>query len=332
MSGCQRLSISAAALLLMLPPAIASAASHNPGHNMESLELRSGVIVNLKEQQVYLMSPEASVDAIDIGTGETLWVARDAAKPLAVGDGVLVCQAVIAAPSSNLDLVILNAEDGQPVARSSATLPSPVVAQVDDTLSNRFAARALTFGDEAFVTWEHQTFPARGMPPLPEETGLERSAAQPQQASGTVKLDLRSGEASLVRPEDVPEAMQDARPINRTSAAGAPPDPSQRISIDDRHTLKSALVGDDSVWDKYRWTIVDNETGDEIGQLRSHFSQSAFVVVDSLIIFETGPLVRNIESELAEEPLMLRAVDLDSGQQIWSQPVRETEYRGPFPP
>ena len=104
------------------------------------------------------------------------------------------------------------------------------------------------------------------------------------------------------------------------------------ISIDGNHTLKSKRVGDDSVWDKYQWTIIDNETGDEIGQLRSYLSQSGFVVVDFRIIFETGPYVRSTESGLVDEPLMVRMVDLRSGDQVWSRPVRDTAYRGPFPP
>lgn len=327
-----RLSISATALVLMLPPVIALAASHNPGHDLESLELRPGVIVNLKEKHIYLMSPERLVEAVDIGTGQTLWSTGDAAKPLAVSNGLLVCQADAPAPGSNLNLVVLNAQDGQPVTTASVPLPSRVVTQVDDTLSSRFSAHAVTVDDDAFVSWEHQAFPVSGMPPLPDETGQLRAAAQPQRASGTVKFNLRSADASLVEPAAVPQAVRSARPMNLTSAPGAPPDPSQRISVDGSHTLKSTLVGNETVWDKYQWTIIDNETDKEIGQLRSYLSQSGFVVAGSLIIFETGPFVRNIESDLVEEPLMLRAVDLNTGEQVWSRPIRDTAYRGSFPP
>jgi hypothetical protein len=332
MAKYQRPTICAKALALMLVSTIAFAASHNPANDMESLELRPGVIVDLKENRIYLMSPKQTVEAVDINAGQTLWRTDDAAKPLAVGGGLLVCQADASATRNNLNLVILNAQNGRSVSKHSVALPSQVSTQIDDALSSRFSTRAVTVGDDSFVSWEHQTFPVRGAPPLPDESGQVRAAEQPQQISGTVKLDIRTGDASMLEPAAVPRAVRDAWPKILTSTPGAPPDPTQRISIDGNHTLKSKRIGDDSVWDKYQWTIIDNETEDEIGQLRSYLSQSGFVVVDSRIIFETGPYMRNTESGLVEEPLMVRMVDLRSGDQVWSRPVRDTVYRGPFPP
>jgi hypothetical protein len=320
------------ALALMLVSTIAFAASHNPGNEMESLELRPGVIVDLKENRIYLMSPKQTVEAVEIGTGQTLWSTGDAAKPLAASDGLLVCQADAPAPSSNLNLVVLNAQDGRSVTTGSVALPSGVVTQVDDTLSSKFSARAVTIGEDSFVLWDHQTLPVRGMPPLPDESAQVLAAEQPQKESGTVKLNVRTGDASLLEPAAVPQAVRDARPMILTGPPGVPPDPTQRISIDGNHTLKSKRIGDDSVWDKYQWTIINNETGTKVGQLRSHLSQSGFVVVDSRIIFETGPYVRSTESGLVAEPTMVRMVDLLSGDQVWSRPVRDTVYRGPFPP
>ena len=112
------------------------------------------------------------------------------------------------------------------------------------------------------------------------------------------------------------------------------PDGSLQImyGIDGRHTLKSKLIGNDMIWNKYQWTIIDNQTGKQVGQIKSHLSQTAFVVVDSHIIFETGAYVRRTKSGMVNEPLMVRAVDLASGEQVWSRPVRDTTYHGTFPP
>jgi PQQ-like domain len=329
-----RLQLRAATLVLILSPLIAGAADQdsgrNVGRNVASLELGPGVIVDLKEKHIYLMTPERSVEAVNIGTGKTLWSTGEAAKPLGVGNGLLVCQADAPAPSSTLNLVVLNAQSGRTVTSGSVALPAQVVAQVDDSLSNKFSARAVAIGDDAFVSWEDQAFPVRGMPPSPDETARVRTIAR--QAAGTVKFDVRSGRGTLVEPAAVPKSVLDARPMNLTGAPGAPIDTTQRISIDGRHTLKSKLVGNDSVWDKYEWTIMDNTTDQAIGQVRSHLSQSGFVVADSLIVFETGPFVRKIGSRLVNEPLMLRAVDLRSGNQVWNRRIRDTTYRGPFPP
>lgn len=347
MGKYQRLWIGATALALMLSQAIACVPNHDQGIDKkrveavakhlavvgqaEAVELSTGVIVDMKNKRIYLMSPKKSIEAVDIATGRTLWSNTAAAKPLAVGKGLLVCQAEGSASGGNLNLVVLDA-NGQQVSKSSVKLPAQIRTNIDDDMSSRFTVRAVAVAEDAFVSWEHQAFPVRGMPRLPDEFGQPPVDAQPRQTSGTIKLNPRSGETSSLKAADVPQAVRDARPMNLTTITGAPPNPNQRISIDGRHTLKSKLIGNDMIWNKYQWTIIDNQTGKQVGQIKSHLSQTAFVVVDSHIIFETGAYVRRTKSGMVNKPLMVRAVDLASGEQVWSRPVRDTTYHGTFPP
>ena len=46
---------------------------------------------------------------------------------------------------------------------------------------------------------------------------------------------------------------------------------------------------------------------------------------------EPAPYARYITG-LVDEPLKIRAVDLQTGQELWNWQVRDTTYRGPFPP
>lgn len=349
MGNYQRLWIGATALALMLPQTIASVPNHDQEIDTkrveavakhlavvaqaEAMELRIGVIVDVKNKRIYLMSPEKSIEAVDIATGRTLWSNTAAAKPLAVCNGLLVCQAEGSASGDNLNFVVLDIDqNGRQVSKSSVKLPAQMSTSIDDDMSSRLIVRAVAVAEDVFVSWEHRAFPVRGMPSLQDEFGQPPVDAQPRQTSGTIRLNPRSGETSSLKAADVPQAVRDARPMNLTNITGAPPNPNQRISIDGRHTLKSKLIGNDKIWNKYQWTIIDNETGKQVVQLKSHLSQTAFFVVDSHIIFETGAYVRRTKSGMVNKPLMVRAVDLTSGEQVWSRPVRDTAYQGTLPP
>jgi hypothetical protein len=109
------------------------------------------------------------------------------------------------------------------------------------------------------------------------------------------------------------------------------PEP-QILSADGGHVLASERVADDSVWEKYLWTIYDRSTGEPIGEFRTFRSLAPFFVSDSMVIYETPPAARQVQGNLIEEPLKIRAVDLSTGREVWSREVRDTAYRGPFPP
>ncbi len=316
-----------AALLLSSIPLYAA----NSGVNVESVALRPGVIVDAGKGRLFLMRPDNAVEAVNIASGETIWTAKSAAKPLALKNAMLVCQAD---PTSNrLSLVVLDVESaGKAVMTSTIELPPGVVPRIDNSMAQSFSTHAAAIDGDFYVSWQFQVVPMSGVSPPEEGTVTPQKMRGLQRTSGTVKMNARTGMLTSLAPGDVPRMVQDSQPRLMTGPPGAPPDPTRRISADGRHTLKSALVGDDRTWEKYRWSIVDNQTGKEIGEIRSFRSQSAFVVVGSLIIYETGAYLRRIDNEMHDEPLKIRSVDLESGKQVWNRPLRDTVYRGPLPP
>jgi hypothetical protein len=58
---------------------------------------------------------------------------------------------------------------------------------------------------------------------------------------------------------------------------------------------------------------------------------SPFVVVGNRLIHVAQPTTRREGSKVIDQPLRLRAVDLATGQEIWSRELRSTAYNGPFP-
>jgi hypothetical protein len=300
----------------------------------DSLELRPGVIVDLEKERVYLMSPERSVEAVGFARGETLWSSSSAAKPLAKSGSLVVCQADTAEAASDLNLVVLDDEQqGRQVTASTVSLPGQVAARIDDSLTSRFRTRAVAVPDGSIVSWEYQVVPMRGMPP-PEEGApvAEAFAGVPTRSSGAVSVDLRTGRVAPVEPQNLPRALRAPGIASAIPTVAGRPDPTQRLSADGHHTLKAKRIADDREWEKYEWSIVENETGNEIGKLKSHLSQVPFVVKGSLILFETGPFARRADAQMEEQPLAIRAVDLATGEQRWSRPVRDTAFAGPFPP
>ncbi|QDU36250.1 hypothetical protein Mal4_05340 [Maioricimonas rarisocia] len=94
----------------------------------------------------------------------------------------------------------------------------------------------------------------------------------------------------------------------------------------------SERTGDDTSLDKYTLKVCPRETRQQVGRLTSHVAVAPVLVAGPVALLEAGPVTRVSEGGLQELPLRIRAVELDSGQELWSRSIRDTRYRGPFPP
>lgn len=288
----------------------------------QSLELRQGVVVDLDAGRVYVMRPDNSVEAMRIDDGASLWRAGDAGQPLAVSGNVLLTASAPVGGGPELELSAYDAGSGAVSFTSDVALPEGVRALMGNTMSSSFSAKAIPVGDEVYISWSYVNFPRRGM--LEEEP-----AEAPTPTTGALVYDTGSRESTAVQPEALPETVRSAM---MPTAGEASPSAGERQSIDGRHTLRSERIADNNTWDNYRWTIVDNSTGGVVGRMRSHLASVPFVIEDSKIVFEAGPHARRVEGAMQEQPLRVQAVDLTSGENVWSRDVRDMAYRGPFPP
>jgi hypothetical protein len=334
---------------------------------MPSFQLSPGVIVDPDRREAYVMSPRGGIVAVDLAEGAPVWRTKNAAKPLSLAGELLVGQAEAPGPDNELRIVTLDtSRRGKQVTEALVKLPPGVQPTIDSSLNRSFTAEVRPEPREAAVAWEFVEQPLRGIAPgpmevLPGEAPPAVSAATPPARQGEVApvpvgAPEPGGEATVVRGAarvnlssgtvTATEATRMPAPSPPVVSAGdsAPasdlgpnellpgvPQP-QFLSADGRHVLSSQRVADDPEWDKYQWTILERDGGSRVGEFRTHLRYAPFFVEDTHVIYQTPPYARRQGRRMMQEPLQLRAVDLNTGARVWSQPVRDTVDRQPPPP
>jgi hypothetical protein len=335
--------------LILLP--LQAARSQAP---VNSFELRPGVVVSLDKNEAYVMKPEGGVAAVGLTQGNELWLSREAAKPLTVSGDLLVSQAEPKAGERALRIVTLNTgAGGRPEVQQDVELPKGVNAMIVETPNRSFRAVARVATGEAAVAWEYAERPLRGarmgQEVLPDEAqgepengGPGRRALEEEEeeeeskmevTTGSFRLDLKSGEVSgkrLGASGAERRALRAAQAAPPASVAGVP-EPQFR-SADGKHVMHPEAVADDTVWDKYVWTVYDAGSGERLGEVKSHVRYAPFFVTGTLLVTTTGPGLRQTGQGLVEEPLQMKAFDLTTGEVAWTQPIRDTANRLPPPP
>lgn len=317
-------------------PPTAPAAPTPP--NANPFQLRPGVVVDPVRRVAYIMNPDGAVEALDLGAGTQLWSTREAAKPLAVAGEKLVAQAEASDAGNALPLVVMESKSGEVVTKAVRGLPAGVKPSIVETVNGEFTAFAEAEGGNALVAWQYLKRHLRGMHPNTKDTisGTEtegvQSLSDEQSRSGAFRLNLSTGATSNVSGPGIPTIMSMQQKV-LPAAERLPGLPeTQVLSADERYILVSERVEDDRVWEKYKLTVYDRAGRAPVGEFRSHFSVVPFFVTDSTVVFERRPSIRRAEAGLVEESLALRAVDLKTGRELWTRPIRDTSFRGPFPP
>jgi len=299
--------------------------------------LHDGVVVDAASGVAYVMSREGGIDALDLTSGNVMWKSRDAAKPLALVDGVLVAQA---RPRENgkLILLALDARKGSARRQTEIDIPKALRANVADGPSQTFRARAYPAGKSSVViTWEaDNALPQGYLPAVPGEPtndveakrAAEAAAALGRPQRGAVRLDLAAGSSAQMSWDEAQKAVPAVREIAQKGTGSVA---RQLVSLDGRHVLTSEPSPEARLWTPYRWTVTD-ASGARIGTLDAPVSMAPFVVSGSRILYVAQPSVRVEGGKTIQEPLSLQALDLRTGTKLWSVPVADSTYRGPFPP
>jgi len=337
---------------------------------MSSFELAPGVVVEPDRRQVFVMSPDGGIVVVDLDSGSEVWRSQEAAKPLTIVGDLLVSQAETPGPDNEMRLVSLDVgRQGEAVSQGLVKLPpnvTPLIGQSATRTFNALALPAAPQADRANVTWEYVERPLRGvadgpMQWLPGEAPPVVSAAAamggtpggPSLADaapvepggeavvmrGEIEIDPASGAVAAAAPRQLDAAPQTATVGVGAAAAPAAPDVTvagigqpQFPSADGRHVMTSQRTAQEPAWEKYLWTVYRRDDGQKVGTIRNFVRYAPFFVHENRIVFQAPPHARAIDGEVVEEPLQIRAADLETGERLWNQPVRDTTDRDPQPP
>jgi hypothetical protein len=300
--------------------------------SQQPFEMREGVVVDPVNKQAYVMNPKGGIDAIDLSRGTSLWHTDRAAKPLALIGDRLIAQVEPKQGDNTLEVAVLNVKNqGERIGGSSNKLPAEVKVTVDDTLKTTFHTSARVSAGNVYLFWQHMVQPKS--PAAEEEPARGQKLLKESSTANDGILRINSsGEILSVSRRQVPAVVvrrpPDLAGKERLPGISGP----QFLSADDKNVQSPQRIADDTVWNKYRWTIYERATSKRIGEIRNFQSQAPFFVFDTQIVLQTAPFSLNTEKEQVDEPLKIRALSLQTGQEVWSWEIRDTAYRGPTPP
>lgn len=324
--------------------------------------LSYGVLVDRTAQVAYLISPENQLEAIDLGSGQPRWATTEAQVPLAVVDDAVVAQAA-SSKANQLRIVVLDKSNGGARSTSDIDLPEEVDTSIDDARERTFGVRVSVEGGEAVLAWRFSSSP-KGKP-----KNRRTNVTAGVRASGTERLDPRSGRVTRGGPGEpkakraaLPQRVEAELPaggprwqtsnivasverrdeggqkkvfLRRWSLPNGREQPPVALfgaaelalrhpSADERHLLASRRApGSDLAW---IWQIYSIESGALVATLQLPDLDGPFVLSgNSLIYFSDGAPVNGVWVNAPQ----IRVVDLRSGVELWSRPVRDTRYRGP---
>ena len=298
-----------------------------------SVALGAHAIANRATKMVYAMtdvtagsSTSPSLVAIAATTGKQRWSTTVAVKPLAIrGDQ-------LAALDRDGKLVVLDARTGK-LANGCHAI-SQVVAPFVDGLGSTSSVWGFDNGVAIYVGWTRSTHYAGGAAPTPD---MLRSASSHTQ--GYFQIDLAACSAKVV-PAPVGDVIELTGQIELTTATGK----TARISRGDGITLAPTTARPNA-------RPIDLTEGDgkrtELGISADH----AFAIVGdpttpaSLAVFdlETGAVRHPVLPGFPYSALFLAdtaivnngavtAYDTRTGKTLWTVPIHQTAYRGPYPP
>jgi hypothetical protein len=334
----------------------------------DRFEFGTGVIVDLAESRVYLMSPRHSIDVLSLRSGELLWQTTSAAKPLLLNHGKLIAQAEESSSGNSLPLVVISTHDaGSILSTAEVALPETVQVSIDDGPGTSFRASARSQGDRVIIDWSYSSQQIQGTPPSPDD--------QEVFLDGSVWIDTDNGRHGILAIDDAGTSPVEGLPdrvrelMERVSFSGSAwlagnvlatiqhdangdtllrrwrtdtleslPDINltddgftyRYISADGRHALASRRASDGEA--DWLWRIYSLESGRQAARLRQQSAAARFFLTPSHLIHEAAATQHAQDGVIVRKPLRLRAVDLGTGLESWTRPLRDTAYRGGYLP
>jgi hypothetical protein len=104
------------------------------------------------------------------------------------------------------------------------------------------------------------------------------------------------------------------------------------VSADGVHTLRARRTANRADGKNFVWLIAERKTGKTIGQLGMGFAYAPFFVRNGTIFVQAKATATSSKKGVQSRPLSLVALELKSGNELWSRAVRDVSLSGSLPP
>jgi hypothetical protein len=360
--------VAAALVLALLPSGRVPCSEAAEG----SFEFSPGVLVAGDRGVCFLMNTANGVDAVDVETGRVRWTTEIAEKPLMIVDGDILAQEAPEPGSDLLQLVLLDASTGEARSpRIDVQLPRGVHPMIDQGAASSFSLDVWEDNGSLVVSWSYSEAPLRGAAPATRDGFEAHGAARIDLSDWAVSV-VPPGQVITPPSERLPEPlvyMTEAGTLpgtlwrtdgvyatvlstghgegrrgtlKRWNAADGDSLPDVTLfrgnyvvrypSADGRDVLASRALSSNRGGAAYEWRVFSLETGAPVAELIMDLPAARFFVAGSLLVFQTRQRVEIGGNAGSVEPPALRAVNVDTGETIWTHPFRDTKYHGPLPP
>jgi hypothetical protein len=329
----------------------AASAAESSIEERGSFDMSSGVIADPAAERLYLMSPKGGIDAIGLASGNLLWTARAADKPLAVFDDRLAAQAEPVGGSNSMAIVLLDTKSGRVVSNIAVPMAAGGMRpSVNDGMVAASSVQARVTSEGLLVSW---TVTGRPVSPIPKPENVRND-------SGAALINLQTNHVTALASDQAAAMLRGRSPAAATSLSGTEglyfrPEPVGRFFVSVK--LGAASAGQRAMmkrWSESGEPLPDIELGPGFVAYAISADQSLLLVISgpsgprylwSLYTIASGQRVAEVRlpdssaqsffvwrSILIYRSSALHAVDLKTGTEIWTRALRDTSYHGPYPP
>ncbi len=273
--------------------------------------MMDGVIVDSERGELYMMTPEGTVEAIALNNGKVRWSSDAGAKPLMKhGDLLFVQIDGKSGGKRQLDLVALDVskKGRKAIACDSIELPKWAPDTVDQPLGGSLAVDARWAPDVVYIVWNaSMQWVGRGAPP----PDVAANGGQ-RQASGIVRCDLMTGNllgggSEVPAPIKIPRAPDADTEVEFT-----------RMASNGKHYIHGKRVEGSEI--EYSWSVFAHGTDQLVHEVPKAAATGPFLLWGDAIIYNS-----------VEPDYGVRALHPATGTVLWEHELRATWYTGQMP-
>lgn len=338
---CARIQLFRGMIALFFVPASQAAPQQEP----VSFHLSSDIVVDPSKACVFAVATDEHIAAIDLENGSDIWKSNQRSTPLGLANGFLVTLGKDRSDNA-LDVSFVRSFDGLVSRKATVSLPS--TSQSSSTAVDLQFPSGIS---HPTVVWEVTARPRGGARPgsgdayLGRNAGVRQSitpragmgspaANQAKVSGGLVKqygatsFDIVSGESTKL-PDEEASAMW-----TTTVESNKPANSTHIPSSDGGSYLVSKKFGSPSTDASYQWSIYSAKNNQLLGRIKANASSYPFFVTDKdLLVYDMpGSEIRQSDGHITRVGRTLQAIDLKTGQQVWSHEISGRDRTWAVPP